>query len=67
MVELVKGVGIASEFAYFGGLASIGVSIAAWSASSGTRQASQDKAERLGMFAGLWSPTFMQAGTAIKP
>lgn len=66
MVKLIHSVGISSEFAYVAGLASIGASIAAWATSRNKEQAGADKAERWGIFIGLWAPTFMQLGTALK-
>ena len=66
MVKLLTGLGITSELAYTAGLVSIGASIAAWSASSKKEDASQAKAERWGIFVGLWAPTFMSIGNALK-
>lgn len=57
---------MSSEFAYVAGLASIGASIASWATSRSQEKAGQDKAERWGIFVGLWAPTFMQIGNALK-
>lgn len=66
MVKTLRTIGSGSEFAYIAGLASIGASIAAWATSRNAEQAGRDKAERWGIFVGLWAPTFMQIGNALK-
>lgn len=66
MVKLIRRTGISSEFAYLAGLVSIGASVVAWATSRNKEQAGADKAERWGIFIGLWAPTFMQLGTALK-
>ncbi len=66
MVKLLKGLGMSSEFAYTAGLVSIAASIASWFASSRGEEAGQAKAERWGIFVGLWAPTFMSIGNALK-
>lgn len=66
MVKILTNIGVKSDFAYLAGLASIGASIAAWSTSRNQENAGADKAERWGIFVGLWAPTFMQIGNALK-
>ncbi len=66
MVKVLRSIGINSEFAYIAGLASIVASISAWATSRNKEQAGADKAERWGIFVGLWAPTFMQIGNALK-
>jgi hypothetical protein len=44
------------DFCFIAGFASIAASIAAWSFKKGTD--SDAKAERFGIFIGLWAPTF---------
>lgn len=64
MVKALRGIGVTSEFAYILGLSSVGASIFAWARA----KASDDKAsaQRWGIFVGLWAPTFMEIGNALK-
>jgi hypothetical protein len=55
--------GIPSDAAYLAALASIGGSIVAWAWRNEDNAAN---AERLGIFIGLWAPTFMLIGNALK-
>ncbi len=66
MVKVLRSIGITSEFAYIAGLASVGASIAAWATSRNKEDAPAAKAERWGIFVGLWAPTFMEIGNALK-
>ena len=66
MVKILRSIGITSEFAYIAGLTSVGVSIAAWATSRNKEEAPSAKAERWGIFIGLWAPTFMEIGNALK-
>lgn len=66
MIKALRSLGITSDIAYVAGLASIGASIAAWAGSRSQEDAPADKAERWGIFVGLWAPTFMALGNALK-
>jgi hypothetical protein len=66
MIKFVRGLGFTSDVAYLAGVLSIGASIAAWTASTRMETASGDKADRWGIYVGLWAPTFMALGNAIK-
>src|ERR1700760_1635381 len=66
MIKFLRGLGITSDVAYLAGLLSIGASMAAWTASSRMENAPGDKADRWGIYVGLWAPTFMSLGNAIK-
>lgn len=66
MINLLHRTGVTSEVAYLAGLASIVASIAAWATSRSKESAPAAKAERWGIFIGLWAPTFMQIGNALK-
>ena len=55
--------GIPSDAAYVAALASIAGSIIAWAWRDETNAAN---AERLGIFIGLWAPTFMLIGNSLK-
>ena len=64
MVKLMRRVGLSSEVAYAAGILSIVASIGAWAKA----KSAEDKAsgERLGIFVGLWAPTFWEIGNALK-
>lgn len=64
MVKFLHGIGLNSEVMYFAGLASVLASIGAWARSSQTED--KASAERWGIFVGLWAPTFMEIGNALK-
>jgi hypothetical protein len=66
MIKLLRGLGITSDVAYLASILSIGASIAAWTASSRMEDAPGEKADRWGIYVGLWAPTFMALGNAIK-
>lgn len=66
MIKFLRNLGITSDVAYLAGMLSIGASIAAWTASSRMENAPGDKADRWGIYVGLWAPTFMALGNAIK-
>lgn len=54
--------GLPSDVFYMGALGSIGASILAWSIRNEKNVAN---AERLGIFIGLWAPTFMLVGHGL--
>lgn len=66
MIKLLRTVGITSNIAHLAAVVSIGTSIAAWAASRSKEDAPAAKAERWGIFIGLWAPTFMALGNALK-
>lgn len=66
MIKFLRGLGITSDVAYLAGMASIGASIAAWTLSSRMENAPGEKADRWGIYVGLWAPTFMALGNAIQ-
>jgi hypothetical protein len=55
--------GIPSDAAYVAALASIAGSILAW---AWRNEEDAPNAERLGIFIGLWAPTFMLIGNSLK-
>lgn len=66
MLALLHRLGIRSEAAYLASFASIACSIAAWATSRSKEDAPAAKAERWGIFVGLWAPTFMGIGNALR-
>jgi hypothetical protein len=66
MIKVLRGLGLTSDVAYLAAIASIGASVAAWLASRTMEDAPGEKADRWGIYGGLWAPTFMALGNAIK-
>ena len=66
MIKILRNLGLTSDVAYLAAVASIGASVAAWAASSRMEDAPGEKADRWGIYVGLWAPTFMALGNAIK-
>ena len=66
MIKFLRGLGITSDVAYLAGMLSIGASIGAWTLSSRNEDAPGEKADRWGIYVGLWAPTFMALGNAIQ-
>jgi hypothetical protein len=64
MVKILRSVGVSSDVAYGAGLLSVIASIVAWGAANGADD--KPSAHRWGIFVGLWAPTFMQIGNALK-
>ncbi|MGF1598050.1 MAG: hypothetical protein ACFCVK_14135 [Acidimicrobiales bacterium] len=63
-VKVLRTIGLTSGLAHVAGLLSVGVSIATWAAAkSATDRAS---GQRLGIFIGLWAPTFILIGNALQ-
>lgn len=65
MIEQLRKFGLTSDAMYIAAFASIFGSIAIYVLN---RQGSEDRApaERLGIFVGLWAPTFWAMGNAIE-
>jgi hypothetical protein len=67
IIKKMHEMGVRSEHAYIAGLASIGLSVAAWVSSlkmeAGTGLA---RADRWGIFVGEWAPTFFGLGLALS-
>ena len=66
MIKILRDLGITSDIAYLAAMASIGASVAAWVASRTMEDAPGEKADRWGIYVGLWAPTFMALGNALK-
>lgn len=63
LIKTLHRLGITSDVMYGAGLASIAASILAWRIRSGD---DQGHAERLGIFVGLWTPSFFILGNGLK-
>ncbi|GII34375.1 hypothetical protein [Planotetraspora mira] len=66
MIRALQKIGLRSEMMYIAGVASIGMSVAAWVASYFGERADTDRADRWGLFVGEWAPTFFALGVAMR-
>jgi hypothetical protein len=66
MIKTLRYIGLNSEVAYLASVVSIGASIVAWALSRNLESAPGEKADRWGIYVGLWAPTFMALGNALK-
>ncbi|MET8942758.1 hypothetical protein ABZX30_03995 [Streptomyces sp. NPDC004542] len=66
VIKKLHDMGVRSEHAYIAGLASVGLSFAAWATSLKAEPAGVDRADRWGIFVGEWAPTFIGLGLALS-
>jgi hypothetical protein len=66
MIRMLHKMGVRSGMMYSAGVASIGLSIAAWLASRSKESAGIDRADRWGIFVGQWAPTFFAVGVGLR-
>jgi hypothetical protein len=66
MIHTLHKMGIRSGMLYAAGLASIGLSVATWTASLKYERSGIDRADRWGIFVGQWAPTLFALGTALR-
>jgi hypothetical protein len=66
MIKALRNLGLTSGFAYLASVLSIGASVAAWLLSRNLENAPGEKADRWGIYVGLWAPTLMALGNALK-
>ena len=64
-IKALSDAGFRSNWAYLGGFASIGLSLATWLVSRATGD-DKPQADRWGIFIGHWAPTFFALGIALK-
>ncbi|HEY9390476.1 MAG TPA: hypothetical protein VIR27_12030 [Mycobacteriales bacterium] len=64
MIKKLHDIGISSDAAYMAGFTSIGITIASWLSSRKLENTA--RADRWGIFVGLWAPTFMSLGNALR-
>lgn len=64
MINALRDFGVTSSMAYSAALGSIALSFFAW----GTSRRKEDipKAQRWGIFVGLWTPSLLAIGNALK-
>lgn len=65
LIKLLYDNGLRASHCYDAGLASIGLSLLAWSASMQAEAAGVSRADRWGIFIGEWAPTFFGLGLAL--
>lgn len=66
MLTVLRRAGFNSDIAHIAAMGSIVASIAAWAASRKLEDAPAAKAERWGIYVGLWAPTFLGLANALK-
>ncbi|MCG5213445.1 hypothetical protein [Streptosporangium sp. KLBMP 9127] len=66
MIKMLHKMGVRSNLMYMAGVASIGLSAAAWMVSRTGENAGIDRADRWGIFVGQWAPTFFAMGVALR-
>ena len=66
MIAKMRNMGMTSSIAYAAGAASIAASVASWMVSKKAERAGLDRADRWGIYVGLWAPTFFSVGNALK-
>ncbi len=66
LVHKLSTLGLRSDYAYIGGFASIGFSLASWLLSRNKTGDDKAQSDRWGIFIGHWAPTFMALGVALK-
>jgi hypothetical protein len=64
-IKSLSDVGFKSSWAYLGGFASIGLSLATWLVSRGKGD-DKSQSDRWGIFIGHWAPTFFALGIALR-
>jgi hypothetical protein len=64
-IKALSDLGVKSGWAYLGGFASIGLSLATWLVSRGKGD-DKPQSDRWGIFIGHWAPTFFALGIALK-
>jgi hypothetical protein len=64
-IKALSDAGVKSQWAYLGGFASIGLSLATWLVSRGKGD-DKPQSDRWGIFIGHWAPTFFALGIALK-
>jgi hypothetical protein len=64
-IKALSDAGFKSNWAYLGGFASIGLSLATWLVSR-TKGDDKPQSDRWGIFIGHWAPTFFALGIALK-
>jgi hypothetical protein len=65
-IKALADAGFKSEYAYWGGFISIGLSFTARAISQANPSNDKAQSDRWGIFVGHWAPTFFALGIALK-
>ncbi|MEU0388222.1 hypothetical protein [Streptomyces chartreusis] len=67
IIKKMHEMGVRSEHAYMAAMASVGLSVVAWTGSlKGEPGTGLARADRWGIFVGEWAPTFFGLGVALS-
>lgn len=66
MIKKLHDIGMSSDAAYMASVTSIGIAVISWISSKTLENAGLARADRWGIFVGLWAPTFMSLGNALR-
>jgi hypothetical protein len=66
MLMMLRKMGMSSDLMYTMGAGSVGLSMAVWMLSRRFEAARLDRADRWGIFIGLWAPTFFAIGNGLR-
>lgn len=66
IVEMLHDKGLRSSHCYDAGMASIALSVLAWTTSMQAEASGVSRADRWGIFIGEWAPTFFALGLALS-
>lgn len=66
MLMMLRKMGMSSEKLHAMGIGSVGLSVAIWMLSRRFEAADLARADRWGIFVGLWAPAFFALGTAMR-
>ena len=67
VIQKLHEAGLRSDHAYTAAVVSIGLSFLSWTASVKGEAAGTDRADRWGIFVGVWAPPFFGLGLAVAP
>lgn len=66
MIKKLHEIGVSSTAAYIASFVSIGAAVTAWASSMRLEKEGKARADRWGIFVGLWAPTLMGLGNALR-
>jgi hypothetical protein len=66
IIKQIEDMGVRSHVMYMAGIGSIAAALAVWAASQQFEPGGQERADRWGIFIGLWAPTFLALGNALR-
>ena len=66
MFKKLHDMGVKSDYAYLGALASVGLTYVSYLTSRAKKSSDKAQADRWGIFIATWAPTLMAFGTALR-